>query len=56
MAVILAAIGAVLVALGGAIVHPALGLMLAGAECVAAAYLVQYFKARSANEDSRASR
>lgn len=54
MALILAIAGALLIAVGAAMVYLPAGLVLAGAELLAAAYVWRYLEARS--ETARASR
>jgi hypothetical protein len=44
MAVVLAVVGAVLAATGVALVYLPAGLIVAGVECVAAAYVVTYLR------------
>lgn len=48
MEVILAVIGAALTSAGTAMWSPAAGVVTAGAQCLAAAYVVAYAKARAA--------
>lgn len=47
MALILAVLGALLVACGTALWSAPAGLVVAGAECLAAAYMATYLKARA---------
>lgn len=48
MAVALAVIGALLVSLGLGVISLPAGIVVAGAQCIAAAYVVAYLKARAA--------
>lgn len=47
MAVVLAVIGCVLVASGVAAIHVPAALVVAGVECIAAAYVAAYLRART---------
>lgn len=47
MAVILAVVGALLTAIGAGMWSVPAGLLVAGGECLAAAYMVAYMKART---------
>lgn len=48
MPIVLAAAGLLLVSAGTGIWNPAFGLIVAGVQCIAAAYVATYLKARAA--------